>query len=224
MAQTGRVVILGGHGKVAQIATAKLIHAGFVVDAVIRDAAQSDDIKGLGAQPVVLDMEAASVDDFVEQFSGAAAIVFAAGAGGGNPKRARAVDYEAATRTVMAAGNAEVKRFVMLSYYHADTYIQRVKPDEKFYPYAKAKHDADAFLRNSQLDYTILGPGLLTNEDETGRVIIDSDHDQSLTWKDRPASRANVAGVIARVVESGAAVRQTLNFGDGNERIVEIVS
>lgn len=55
---------------------------GRKVDSVIRNADQSDDIKDAGATPVILCLEANSVDDFVPHLEVADVVVFAAGAGG----------------------------------------------------------------------------------------------------------------------------------------------
>src|SRR5690625_4287066 len=110
-----RIVILGGHGKVARLLIPKLKSAGFAVDAVIRKPEQRADIQEAGGNPIVLDMETAATDDFVKLFAGAKAVVFSAGAGGGNPQRTRAVDFEAAARTMEASEKAGVKRYIMVS-------------------------------------------------------------------------------------------------------------
>ncbi|WP_200754439.1 Rossmann-fold NAD(P)-binding domain-containing protein [Bifidobacterium commune] len=62
MADGQRVVILGGHGKVALLTESKLKKAGFAIDAVIRNPSQADDVREAGANPVVFDMEHANVD------------------------------------------------------------------------------------------------------------------------------------------------------------------
>src|SRR5699024_6295334 len=116
MADSNRVVIIGGHGKIALLAAGKLRTAGYTVDSVIRNPDQSADVRTAGGTPLVLAIESASVEALRSRFSGAAAIVFSAGAGGGNPERTRAVDYEAAARAITAAEQAGVKRFIMVSY------------------------------------------------------------------------------------------------------------
>ncbi len=222
MTDTKRVVILGGHGKVALLAAGKLRAANYAVDSIIRNSGHSEDVRQAGGNPVVLDIEAASVDELASAFSGAAAVVFSAGAGGGNPKRTHAVDYEAATRAMAAAEQAGVKRFVMVSYAGAGEDIHRLDPGDSFYPYAKAKHDADAKLRDSRLDYTILGPGLLTTGPATGRFTRVED---AGGWpgEKRVTSRENVAEAIAHVISTGAAIRTTVNFYDGETSLAEVM-
>lgn len=226
MPDAQHVVILGGHGKVALLTAPKLTRAGFSVDAVIRDPAQSADVEAAGGKPLVLDIEEAGAERLAKAFAGALAVVFAAGAGGGNPARTHKVDYEAAIRSMTAAKRAGVQRYVLVSYASAAVDIDRVDPDSSFYPYAKAKHDADAHLRQTELDYTILGPGLLTLEAATGRIQL-AEADGTIGGRppgdDGRTSRDNVAEVITHVLSTNAGLRQTVNFYDGQTPISEAI-
>lgn len=227
MADEKRVVIVGGHGKVALLAAPKFREAGYNVDSIIRNPDQKSDIEEHGANPVLLDIESATVGELLAAFEGASAVVFSAGAGGGNPARTHAVDYEAAVRTMDAAEQAGVKRYVMVSYVTADIDVDRVDPDNKFHPYAKAKHDADAHLRGSGLDYTILGPGVLTLEPATGRIQL-VDREGNIDGNEpgegeTNTSRENVAEVIVHVVANNAGVGEKINFYDGDTPIAEAI-
>ncbi len=71
-----RVVIVGGHGKIALLAAPKLVAAGYRVESLIRNAEQADEIRSVGAEPVVLDIETADVGALSGAFAGAEAIVF----------------------------------------------------------------------------------------------------------------------------------------------------
>lgn len=223
MTDTNRIVIIGGHGKVALLAASKLKAADNVVDSLVRNPEHSDDVRAAGGNPIVLDIEMAGVDELASVFAGAYAIVFSAGAGGGNPQRTHAVDYEAAIRSMAAAEQAGVQRFIMVSYAGADVDVDRIDPQHSFYPYARAKHDADAKLRESTLDYTILGPGLLTTEPARGKVTLTDGVGNDWPDDKRVTSRENVAEVIAHVIKTGAAVRQTVNFYDGGMPIAEAI-
>ncbi|WEV47384.1 SDR family oxidoreductase [Bifidobacterium sp. ESL0690] len=225
--QQRKVIVLGGHGKVALLAEPKLKEAGFSVDAVIRNPAQSDDVRKAGANPVVFDMEHANVDSFAGLFVGAVAVVFSAGAGGGDDVRTHAVDYQAAVNAMDAAEKAGVRRFVMVSYDTADRDPQEMGWPDSFITYAQSKHDADAHLRDSSLEYTILGPGLLTLEPETDKIVLTDDHtmidDKPATNEQRKTSRGNVAAVIARVLSADVAKRKTIDFYDGDKPIDEVL-
>lgn len=226
MADLGRVVIVGGHGTVALLAAPKLAAAGYSVESIIRNPDHRGDVAGAGADPLVLDIEQTDVDALAQAFSGAAAVVFSAGAGGGNPARTHAVDYEAAVRTMEAAQAAGVERYVMVSYITAQTDIDRLDPENPFFPYAKAKHHADQHLRHTGLDYTILGPGRLTLDPATGRIrVVDISPDtERVQLGDTATSRDNVAEVIVHVLTQGAGVGQTINFTDGDTPIGEAIT
>ncbi|PRB68091.1 SDR family oxidoreductase [Arthrobacter sp. MYb213] len=228
MSEANRVVIIGGHGKVALLAAPKLASHGLSVESVIRNPEHSEEISALGATPVVLDIEQADVDSLAQHFAGAKAVVFSAGAGGGSPERTLAVDYEAAVRTMKAAEQAGVKRFVMVSYARASVDINSLEKDNSFYTYAKAKHDADAFLRATDLDFTILGPGLLTLDQSTARVTLADEvgniHGRAPENDEGNTARETVADVVTHVVAKDAAIKQTVNFYDGNTPITEAIS
>ena len=225
--QTKRVVILGGHGKIALLAAPKLATAGYAVDSVIRNPDHRGDVEAAGAEPVELSIEDASVEQLADLFAGADAVVFSAGAGGGDPARTHAVDYEAAVRSIDAAERSGVQRYVMVSYSRADVDVDSLDPGDSFYPYAKAKHDADARLRSSTLDYTILGPGMLTLDRASGAVRLVDEHGRidgrAPEGDERNTSRENVADVIVHVIEQGAAARDTVRFYDGDVEIGDAI-
>ena len=223
MSESNRVVLIGGHGKVGLLAAGTLGAAGFAVDSIIRNPDHADDVRKAGGNPVVLDIESADVDALARAFEGAKAVVFSAGAGGGDPQRTHAVDYEAAVRAMKAAEQAGVRRFVMVSYAGADRHVHELDPSDPFYPYARAKHDADAELRKTGLDYTILGPALLTLEPASGKIMRAEEGGEDYPEERRVTSRANVAEVIAHVVRTGEASRQTVNFYDGETPIADLI-
>jgi len=228
MSEERRVVLIGGHGKVALLAAPKLVARGFAVDSLIRNPDHSAEISATGATPVVLDIENAGVEQLAEAFSGAHSIVFSAGAGGGSKERTRAVDFDAAVRSMEAAKQAGVSRFVMVSYSRALVDVDNLDPENSFYTYAKAKHDADAVLRETDLDYTILGPGALTLDPASKKITI-ADETGNIDGKAPEAengkvSRENVAEVITHVVDTEAAQRSTVNFYDGSTAIAEAIS
>jgi len=227
VATNGRVVIVGGHGRIALLTAPKLIDAGYEVHSLIRNPEHQADVADTGAEPVVLNIEQADVDALAKAFEGAAAVVFSAGAGGGNPARTHAVDYEAALRTMQAAEQAGVRRYIMVSYVRAAVDVDRIDPESSFYPYAKAKHDADAHLRSTTLDFTILGPGSLTMDPATGTILLVDENgepdDGALSDAHKVTSRENVAEVIVHCVRNRAGIGGTYNFYDGSAPIAEAI-
>lgn len=205
-----KITIIGGHGKVALLATPELIRRGHEVTSIFRNPEHADDVAALGATPLHLSVEDASEDALTEALTGADAVVWSAGAGAGNTaERTYAVDRDAAIRSMRAAERAGVKRYVMVSFATADEkYL--VPEDDGFYPYMAAKIAADTHLRGTDLDWTILGPGALTTAEPTGRIEVDP-----TPGEDSSTSRANVALSIAEALEHEESIRRTINYRDG---------
>lgn len=208
-----RIVIFGGHGKVALLLAPLLSARGDEVTAVIRNPDHADDVRATGAQPVVLDVEHEDQAAIAALLAGHDAVVWSAGAGGGDAARTRAVDHEAAVRSMDAAADAGVHRYVMVSYFGASP-DHGIPADNPFHAYAEAKAAADEHLRSSSLDWTVLGPSGLTLDDGTGRI------DVTASESDR-VSRANVAQVIAQVLVDDSTVGRTIRFNDGQTPIAE---
>lgn len=162
------VAIAGGHGKIALRLARQLAADGDHVRALIRKEEQRGDVADAGADPVLLDLEAATVSQVAEAVAGATAVVFAAGAGpGSGPERKETVDYGAAVKLLEAAGRAGVGRYLMVSAMGTD---DPPADDDVFSVYLRAKARADERLMASDLDWTIVRPGRLTDDPGTGRV------------------------------------------------------
>ncbi len=217
-----RIVIVGGHGKVALLLAPLLVGRGDEVVSLIRDPAQSADILATGAQPLVLSIEDAGVPELTEAFAGADAIVWSAGAGGkGGPQRTDAVDRQAAVRTMEAAERAGVRRYVMVSYMGSHG---QVPDDHPLHAYAVAKLAADRHLQTTGLSWTILGPGVLTLEEPSGRIEVARAGSDDAVGRGKLTSRANVAAVIAAVLADDRTVGRVIPFSDGPTPIAEAVA
>ncbi len=206
-----KVIVIGGHGKVAQIATPLLINEGYEVTSVIRNPDQVPDIEALGATPAVYDITNLSTEQFADLLSGHDAVIWSAGAGGGSPERTYAIDRDAAITSIGAAEKAGVKRYVMVSYFGAGP-DHGVPEDHSFFAYAESKAAADEALSASDLEWTILGPSTLTLD--KGQDSIDT-----AATKAGKVARATVANVIAQTVFNDATVRRMINFNEGNTPI-----
>lgn len=209
-------VIVGGHGKIALPAAPLLAQAGNTVTSIIRNPDQEGDVAATGATPLVLDIEHASQDELAAAYAGADAVIWSAGAGGGNPQRTYAVDRDAAIRSIDAAKQAGVRRYVTVSYLGASL-DHGLDPSESFYPYAQSKAEADEHLRASGLDWTVLAPGTLTTTDPTGRIRLVPSGERDLAGSD--TSRGNVARAIVAALANDATIGKTLGFTDGDTAI-----
>src|SRR5450755_646506 len=165
-----RVVIAGGHGKIALLLERLLAERGDQGVGLIRNPAQAGDLQKAGAEAAVCDLETASADEVAVLLSGADAVVFAAGAGpGSGAARKDTVDRAASVLLAEAAARAGVRRFVQISSMGAG---QPPSPggDEVWAAYITAKTAAEDDLRSRDLDWTILRPGGLTDARPAGRV------------------------------------------------------
>jgi len=204
-----RIAIIGGHGKVALLLSELLTDEGHSVTSFIRNPDHAGDVSATGATPSVLDVENSTTAEIAEALSGHDAVVWSAGAGGGNPDRTYAVDRDAAIRSIDAAAQAGVNRYVMVSYFGAGK-DHGVPEDSSFFAYAEAKAAADDYLRGTGLEWTILGPGALTDNPGTGRIDVDPSPEG-----ERETSRANVAIVAAAVLDLPQTAGRTIEFRDG---------
>lgn len=208
-----RILLIGGHGKVALLLEPLLVAAGHHVTAVVRNPAHEADVAATGATPLVADIERFDLDQLTSLESGNDVVIWSAGAGGGSAERTYAVDRDAAIRSIDAAVAARVPRYLMVSYFGARP-DHGVDPTDSFYAYAEAKAAADAHLRESPLDWTILAPSALTLDAPTGRIDVDADTSLSV-------ARADVAAVVAASVDEPATSRRTVRFNTGDVPIAE---
>ncbi|WP_026373347.1 NAD(P)-binding oxidoreductase [Agrococcus lahaulensis] len=205
-----RILILGGHGKVALLAEPMLVEAGHSVHAVIRNADHVSDVQQTGAEPVVADLESldqAGIDELLDGFD---VVVWSAGAGGGSPERTWAVDRDAAMKVVDAVARSGA-RLLMVSYFGASL-EHGLSPDEPFYAYAEAKALVDEAIRERVADWVILQPSGLTLDDETGIEV--DEPEGSIESGEIP--RATVARLIAETVDNPAVTRRSIRCNAGD--------
>jgi uncharacterized protein YbjT (DUF2867 family) len=210
-----RVTIIGGHGKIALLLAPLLVGAGHEVTSVVRNPDHVADVEATGATALVSSVEDADIHAMADLLSGQDAVVWSAGAGGGDPERTYAVDRDAAIRSMDAAQTAGVGRYVMVSFSGANG-DSLVPEDNPFRHYQDAKIAADEHLRRSGLDWTILGPGRLTLEPGSGAV-----NPHARSGEGDTTSRELVAQVVVAVLDDPRAHRRTLVFGDGDLPIDE---
>jgi len=212
------VIIVGGHGKVALLAAPLLVSDGHDVTSVVRNPEHVAAVEATGATAAVLDVEHATTDQIADLVRGSDVVVWSAGAGGGSPERTYAVDRDAAIRSMDAAAQAGVRRYVMVSYFGAGP-DHGVPEDSSFYPYAEAKTAADEHLQRTDLAWTILRPSGLTTDAATGHIAAGQDIVAGTV------SRDNVAHVIRAVVEHPeSTARRILPFNDGFQPIGDVVA
>ncbi|GAA2054651.1 SDR family oxidoreductase [Catenulispora yoronensis] len=212
-----RIVIAGGHGQIALLLAARLSADGHTVQGLLRRPDGADDLVAAGAEPVVLDLERASAQELAEVIRGADAVVFAAGAGpGSSAERKYAVDLGGSVLLADAAELAGVPRFVQVSSMGAGAPAAD-DSDPVWVAYLDAKTKAEDDLRRRDLDWTIVRPGGLLNTPGLGLVHLAAHTGRGTV------PRADVADVLAELIEQGTASRQTLELVSGSVPIFSAV-
>lgn len=213
-----KVLVVGANGQIGKhLITYIKNHETIEAKAMIRDEAQADFFKQANAEVVVCDLEA-DVPAIAEAAKDCDAIVFTAGSGPHTGKdKTLMVDLDGAVKTIEAAKIAGVQRYVMISSF--DTRREAIQAaSESFAPYVIAKHYADAWLRATDLDYTIIHPGRLTNEEPTGKI----EAAEKVERNDIP--RADVARVILAVLENERTIGKEFQVVCGNVEITQAVA
>ena len=213
-----RVLVAGAHGKTARRLVRMLVADGHEVRGLVRKQEQTGDVESDGAEPVLVDLEAEEVEGAVgEAVEGCDAIVFAAGAGpGSGDARKETMDYGGAAKLVEAAQELGVRRYLMLSAMGAG---DPEGGSEGMRPYLRAKARADERLAQSTLDYTIIRPGGLTEDEGTGSI----DAAEKLGGRGE-IPRADVAGTFAAALEEENTFHKTFEILSGETPIREALA
>ncbi|GGE46658.1 NAD dependent epimerase/dehydratase [Marinicauda pacifica] len=206
-----KVLVAGAHGNVASHVLDSLRKRGHEVTGGVRKQDQFDHVRARGAEPVMLDLT--RPEQFDAALSGQEAVIFAAGSGG---QAVDSVDRDGAIALADAAEASGVSRFVMLSSMSADT---PENGPEKLQDYLKAKKEADAHLRKTGLEATIVRPGSLSDEAPTGKI----ETGERLHNLERSITRADVAETLAEVLETPSTIGKTFEMLQGDTPIAQAV-
>ena len=210
------ITIAGGHGTIARHLTQLLAADGHQVTSLVRKQDQFADIEAVGGQPVLVDLEATTVDQLADAVGDADAVVFAAGSGpGSGAARKESVDHQGAVALVEAAKQRGVDHYVMVSSMGADATHEG---DEVFDAYLRAKGQADDALRSSGLGYSIVRPTSLTDDDPVGTVTLTPEADGGAI------SRADVAAVLQALLLEATPLDSTVQLTAGTTPIGQAVT
>lgn len=211
------VAIAGGHGKIALLLGQMLAERGDTVRGLIRNPDQEGDLRAVGIEPVVCDLEGDG--DVAATVRGADAVVFAAGAGpGSGAARKTTMDLEGAVKLIDAAKAEGVSRYLIVSAMGAADPPAEGSGDDVFGAYLRAKAGADEALRSSGLDYTIVRPGGLTDDPGTGLVSIAERLDRG------QIPRADVAAVFLACLDHPGTIGKSFDLIGGDTAIAEALA
>jgi nucleoside-diphosphate-sugar epimerase len=216
-----RIVIAGGHGKIALLLGRLLVERGDTAVGLIRNPGQNGDLSALGMEPVLLDLENADADAVAKVLAGADAAVFAAGAGpNSGAARKESVDRAASELLADACERAGVDRLVQISAMGVEPLrgVPATDQDEVFTVYLRAKLAAEDDLRGRDLAWTVLRPGRLTDEPATGRVQL------APSVEGGAVPRADVAAVVLALLDEPRSAGLVLELVSGETSVAEAVA
>ncbi|RUO24078.1 NAD(P)-dependent oxidoreductase [Aliidiomarina minuta] len=211
-----QVSVIGANGKIGKQLVAKLHQdPQHDVVALVRKQEQLDKLGEQGINACLLDLTA-SVADIAAALSGSDAVVFAAGSGASTEDdMTLRIDLDGAVKSIEAAQQAGIKRFVMVSAMQAHN-RENWHPD--LVPYFVAKHYADRELIRSGLAYTIVRPGALVDEEATGKVSIAGDLEPG------SITRADVASVVHQLIDKPNTAGKAFDLINGDSPIEEAIN
>jgi len=212
-----RIAIVGGHGAVAQQLITVLRRSDHDPVALVRTEDYREELEGKGAEVRLLDIEQQDADAFADAFEGCDAVVFAAGGGpDGNAERKRTVDLEGSLKSIEGARAAGITRFVQVSAIGVDNPVAD-DAEDVWKVYVEAKAAADDALRRSELDWTIVRPGHLTDDPGTDAVRLAEEVERA------DVTRADVAAVVAAVLDDPRAIGRQWELVGGDTPVAEAI-
>lgn len=210
-----RIVVAGGHGKVARL-FGELLSTRHELVGLIRDPDQAPDLNAVGMEHEVVDLEVVTVSELARTIEGCDALLFAAGAGpGSGASRKETVDYAAAIKSLEAAHTSDVSRFLIVSSMGTDN---PPSDDSVFSVYLRAKARADRAVVESGLDWTVVRPGRLTDEPGTGKVEL------ARRVPRGGIPRRDVAAVLAAALEDARTIRRLFEVVSGDIPIPDAIA
>ncbi|MBF5033827.1 MULTISPECIES: SDR family oxidoreductase [unclassified Micromonospora] len=213
-----RVVIAGGHGKIAKLLERELAGRGDTALGLIRNPDHAAALRAAGAEPVVCDLEHTDAGTLAAHLAGADAVVFAAGAGpGSGAGRKDTVDRGAAVLLADAATRAGVRRYLLVSSMGVDA-APSEGTDDVWAAYLRAKKAAEDDVTARDLDVTVLRPGRLTDDEPEGRITL-ARHVEA-----GAISRADVARVLLALLYAPATAGHTLELVGGDTPIADAIT
>ncbi|TLS36237.1 SDR family oxidoreductase [Pseudalkalibacillus caeni] len=212
-----KVLVVGANGQIGKhLVSLVQDNDSLEAKAMIRKQEQASFFENLGAETVMADLEG-EVETIAKAAEGVDAIVFTAGSGPhtGSDKTLM-VDLDGAVKTIEAAKVAGVKRFIMISSFDTRREAIQAAPSS-FAPYVVAKHYADDWLRRTNLDYTIIHPGALTNDKGTGEVNAAEEVERG------QVPREDVASVIVASLENDSTIGKEFQVVAGTKPVNEAI-
>lgn len=203
-----KILVIGAHGNVGIHIVEKLGQAGDQVLAGVRSEKQFGEYAEFeNVQPIEFDLNG-TIEDMAKlyQDNPVEQIIFSAGSGGATgDDQTMIIDLDGAIKSMLAAKQSGVKRYLMISAMGADD--RSFWADSGLHAYYIAKHYADVHLRNSGLDYTIVRPSALTFDDQTDQVQVVEEREAGMS-----IARLDVAQFVVDAIHNDQTIHQILEI------------
>lgn len=204
-----KILVIGASGRVGSDLVEKLLADDHQVIGTTRQDKTLFDAHNYSQ----LDLDLSADKDTIENKLDADidVVYFVAGSGG---KALLEVDLHGAVKTMQAAQDKGINRYIMLSTVFSLETSQWDNPGIKdLRDYYIAKHYADQWLINdSQLDYTLLQAGALKERPGTGKIAINNDKAGENAIED-------VAATLVAVLSAKNTSKKIFNMQNGETSI-----
>lgn len=210
-----KILVVGANGQIGTHLVKKIVDSEtHQARAMIREQEQAAFFENMGAETAHFDLEQ-EIEDIAEAVKGVDAIVFTAGSGGHTgPDKTILIDLDGAVKMMEAAKQEGVDRFVLISSF--DTRREKWRGGA-FKPYVAAKYYADMWLKSTDLDYTLIHPGTLTDDKAKGTVAAAKELERSTI------PREDVAEVILACLNNESTIGKEFQVVTGDTPIEEAV-
>ncbi|KRL94670.1 NAD(P)H-binding protein [Limosilactobacillus equigenerosi] len=202
-----KVLVVGASGRVGQIVVETLVKQG---QAVVAASRHPQTVASDLVTPIAFDLHQ-SVAEMVAKLNDIEAIIFA---GGSRGKDLLQTDLNGAVKLMQAAQQTGVKRFIMLSSLYSLDQAKwtQIPALAQLMDYNIAKYFADQWLVNqTNLDYTIVQAGALTEDTATGQVSFDG----------QPGANTieDVANVLVATLTAPNTIGKVIGMRNGDQSI-----
>lgn len=204
------ILVVGASGRVGKELVADLLQEGHQVTGTTRQKEKL--FNNSNYHQIELNLKAQQKEIEATIPKETEAIYFVSGSRG---KDLLQVDLHGAVKTMIAAEKLNIKRYIMLSALHS------LEPEKwtAIVDYFTGKHFADLWLINqTNLDYTILQPGSLTETPGTGKIdVTHLDRDGDISIED-------VATALKEVLDHKNTYKKMIPMLSGSTPIAEVIA
>ena len=202
------VLVAGANGTTGRIIVDLLKESNtYNPVAMVRKKEQKEDFEKNNVSAILADLE----EDLSHTTDNMQKVIFAAGSGG---KNVIGVDQEGAKKLTDAAKKSGASKFVMLSSMGADN----PSVSDDLQDYLKAKQNADEYLKSSGINYSIVRPGSLNNNEGSGKIKLEKKFDEF-----GEISRADVAKTLVEVLDDKVRHNEIFEILSGDTEIEKAV-